>query len=290
MRARLLRVLIGLSLLAAPALAQETRATLSGIVLDTSGSTVPGTTLQLTNIETGVALSTVSNEAGLYRFLFLIPGKYRLSATMSGFKTFERDNIQLNVSEAATLPVTMEVGAQTDKITVSAEAPLIEAEKADRGMVIDNRKVVDMPINTRNPIMLAAISNGITPTSGSTLDQKPFSNSADGSWSINGGVGSTVEFLLDGAPNNTIYNGVTTVANVPSVDAVQEFKVMTSTYDAQYGHTGGGAINISLRVPEARPLQRSGVLGQCPRQSHAVERPRSIRLHHRWSRAYSEGV
>jgi hypothetical protein len=247
MRARLLRVLIGLSLLAAPALAQETRATLSGIVLDTSGSTVPGTTLQLTNIETGVALSTVSNEAGLYRFLFLIPGKYRLSATMSGFKTFERDNIQLNVSEAATLPVTMEVGAQTDKITVSAEAPLIEAEKADRGMVIDNRKVVDMPINTRNPIMLAAISNGITPTSGSTLDQKPFSNSADGSWSINGGVGSTVEFLLDGAPNNTIYNGVTTVANVPSVDAVQEFKVMTSTYDAQYGHTGGGAINISLK-------------------------------------------
>ena len=114
-------------------------------------------------------------------------------------------------------------------------------------MVIDNKKVVDIPINTRNPIMLAALSNGITPTSGTTLDQKPFSNSADGSWSINGGVGSTVEFLLDGAPNNTIYNGVTTVANVPSVDAVQEFKVMTSTYDAQYGHTGGGAINISLK-------------------------------------------
>ena len=95
--------------------------------------------------------------------------------------------------------------------------------------------------------MLAAMSNGITHTSGNTLDQKPFSNSADGSWSINGGIGSTVEFLLDGAPNNTIYNGVSTVANVPSVDAVQEFKVMTSTYDAQYGHTGGGAINISIK-------------------------------------------
>src|SRR5919201_3447392 len=123
----------------------------------------------------------------------------------------------------------------------------IEAEKADRGMLIHNRKMVDLPINTRNPIMLAAISNGITPTGGSTLDQKPFSNSADGAWSINGGVGSTVEFLLDGAPNNTIYNGVSTVANVPSVDAVQEFKVMNSMYDAQYGHTGGGAINISLK-------------------------------------------
>ena len=138
------------------------------------------------------------------------PGKYTLIATASGFKSLERDNIELSVNKAATLPVVLEVGAQTEKITVSAEAPLIEAEKADRGLLIDNKKVVDLPINTRNPIMLAALANGIVHTSGTTLDQKPFSNSADGSWSINGGIGSTVEFLLDGAPNNTIYNGVST--------------------------------------------------------------------------------
>ena len=237
-------LLIGLCILAA---AQETRGSLSGIVSDGSGAVVARADLRLTNTETGVVLTTVSNDAGLYRFLFLNPGQYKIVVSMAGFKTFERDRIQLSVSEAGTLPVVLEVGAQSERITVSAEAPLIEAEKADHGMVIDNKKVVDIPINTRNPIMLAALSNGITPTGGSTLDQKPFSNSADGSWSINGGVGSTVEFLLDGAPNNTIYNGVTTVANVPSVDAVQEFKVMTSTYDAQYGHTGGGAINISLK-------------------------------------------
>src|SRR5215831_6336605 len=227
--------------------AQETRGSLSGIVTDSSGAVVPAAALELRNVETGVVLTTVANEAGLYRFLFLNPGQYRLVVTMTGFKTFERSGIRVNVSEAGTVPVVLEVGAQTERITVSAEAPLIDAEKADHGMVIDNKKVMDIPINTRNPIMLAAISNGITPTSGATLDQKPFSNSADGSWSFNGGVTSTVEFLLDGAPNNTIYNGVTTVANVPSVDAVQEFKVMTSTYDAQYGHTGGGAINISLK-------------------------------------------
>jgi hypothetical protein len=247
LKSRLVDVFFGLLICGGLSLAQETRASLSGIVSDTTGSVVPGTSLKLTNVGTGVTLSTLANEAGLYRFLFLDPGKYRLVAAASGFKTWERDEIELSVNKAATLPVSLEVGAQTEKITVSAEAPLIEAEKADRGLLIDNKKVVDLPINTRNPIMLAALANGIVHTSGTTLDQKPFSNSADGSWSINGGVGSTVEFLLDGAPNNTIYNRVSTVAVVPSVDAVQEFKVMTSTYDAQYGHTGGGAINISLK-------------------------------------------
>ena len=243
-----LPLFVGILVCAAAAMAQETRASLSGIVSDASGSVIQGALLELTNLETGVVLPTNSNDAGLYRFLFLNPGMYKLVATVPGFKTFERGNIELTVNYAATLPVVLEVGSQAEKITVSAEAALLtESEKADHGLLIDNKKVVDLPINTRNPIMLAALANGIVHTSGTTLDQKPFSNSADGSWAINGGVASTVEFLLDGAPNNTIYNRVSTVALVPSVDAVQEFKVMTSTYDAQYGHTGGGAINISLK-------------------------------------------
>jgi hypothetical protein len=244
---RFFGIVLCLCTAATVARAQETRASLSGIVTDQSGSVVSRATIHLTNVETSVVFTATANPLGQYRFLFLNPGKYKLIAEMAGFKTFERDNIELSVNEAATLPVTLEVGAQTERITVSAEAPLLEAEKSDRGMVVDNQKVVDLPINTRNPIMLAALANGITATSGATLDQKPFSNSADGSWSINGGVGSTVEFLLDGAPNNTVYNGLSTVANVPSVDAVQEFKVMTTSYDAQYGHTGGGAINVSLK-------------------------------------------
>src|SRR5688572_22396090 len=98
-------VLLGLLIVADISLAQETRASLRGTVTDTSGSIVPGTTIQLTNTETGVVLSSVTNEAGLYRFLFLNPGKYKLVATIVGFKTFERSNIQLTVSESATLPV-----------------------------------------------------------------------------------------------------------------------------------------------------------------------------------------
>ena len=215
-----------------------------------------------------------------------------MSRPSAASRRWERDNIQLTVNAGgARCRWCWRSGRKREKITVTAEAPLIEAEKSDRGMLIDNKKVVDLPINTRNPIMLAALSNGIVHTSGTTLDQKPFSNSADGSWSINGGIGSTVEFLLDGAPNNTIYNGVSTVANVPSVDAVQEFKVMTSTYDAQYGHTGGGAINISLKSGtngfhgsgyeylKRAQVQRGDVLGQRSRQSDACQRSRPVRLH-----------
>src|SRR5205814_7244534 len=104
-----LAVLLGLTALLA---AQETRGSLSGIVTDGSGAVVPGAVMQLTNMETGVVLNTTSNETGLYRFLFLNPGQYKLVAMTTGFKTFEREHIQLSVSESGTVPVVLEVGAQ----------------------------------------------------------------------------------------------------------------------------------------------------------------------------------
>jgi len=114
-QSQLLALLLGLCV---SAVSQETRGSLSGFVSDSSGAVVPGATMQLTNIETGVVLTATSNEAGLYRFLFLNPGQYKLVATANGFKTFERDRIQLNVSEAGTVPVVLEVGAQNERITV----------------------------------------------------------------------------------------------------------------------------------------------------------------------------
>src|SRR5689334_12501650 len=104
-KSRLFGLSMAVYLLGAPVLAQETRASLSGIVADASGSVLPGVAMRLTNVETGIATSTLTNDAGLYRFLFLIPGRYKLVATMAGFKTFERDNIELAVAEDGTLPV-----------------------------------------------------------------------------------------------------------------------------------------------------------------------------------------
>jgi hypothetical protein len=226
--------------------AQETRATISGTVLDQSGATVAGVTLKLTNTETQVTLTAVSNETGAYRLLFVNPGTYRLTAEMSGFRTFIRENIVLSVSQSAVIDVGLTVGQSSESVTVTSEAPLLESERADRGLVIDNKTVVDMPLNIRNPIMLSALSPGIMHTSG-TQHLNPFSNNGISSWSINGGRGSNNEFLLDGAPNNTLYNRANNIAYVPSVDAVEEFKVMSNSYDAQYGRTGGGVVNVSIK-------------------------------------------
>ncbi|MBL8231403.1 MAG: carboxypeptidase regulatory-like domain-containing protein [Bryobacterales bacterium] len=241
-----LRLTIAVALLAIGLTAQETRATLSGTVVDPSGAAVAGANLKLNNAETSITLNTTSNDTGSYRFLFVNPGTYRLTAEHPGFRTFIRENIILSVSQSAVADVTLTVGQATESVTINSEAPLLEADRADRGLVITNKTVVDMPLNIRNPIMLSALSPGIVHTSG-TQHLNPFSNNGISSWSINGGRGSNNEFLLDGAPNNTLYNRTNNIAYVPSVDAVEEFKVMSNSYDAQYGRTGGGVVNVSIK-------------------------------------------
>jgi hypothetical protein len=143
---------------------QEIRATLSGSVTDTSGSVLVGAAVNLLNQDTGVAFTSASNEAGQYRFLFLNPGKYRLSASLAGFKTLERSNIELNVNQSAVVDVTLQIGTQSETVTVTTEATLLESEKADRGVVLDQKNLADLPLNQRNPIMLANIAAGIIHT------------------------------------------------------------------------------------------------------------------------------
>src|SRR5262249_17399386 len=147
----------------------------------------------------------------------LNPGRYRLTASRPGFKTFARDGIDLHVNQAATVDVALEVGAVAETVTVTSQAPLLEAEKADRGLIVDQKRVTELPLNIRNPIMLAVLAPGIVHTSG-TQHLNPFSNSGISSWSINGGRATNNEFLMDGAPNNAVYNGANNIAYVPPVD------------------------------------------------------------------------
>jgi hypothetical protein len=240
---RLLLLGICLATCAAPALAQEFRATVTGRVVDPSGLAMPGVTITVTNTQTNEVASVVTNAEGVYSLPFLKPGVYKVNAELQGFSKYEQEKVELEVGQARTINIQLQVGSLAEVVTVVSEA--IEASKADRGMVIDNARVTELPLNARNPFMLSYLSPGIT-YNGPAIYQRPFDNGAIADWSINGGQNRNNEFLLDGAPNNSIQGG-NNIAYVPPVDSVQEFKIVTNSYDAQYGRTSGGVVNVSLK-------------------------------------------
>ena len=232
-------------LIASPVLPQEFRATVTGRIVDPDGLAVPGVTVNVTNTGTNEVASAVTNTEGVYSLPFLRPGTYSISAELEGFRRHTQENVALQVGQTQTLNITLQVGLRTEVVTVTGEAPLLETANADRGMIIDNLRVTELPLNARNPFMLSYLSPGIT-YNGPAIYQRPFDNGAIADWSINGGQNRNNEFLLDGAPNNSIQGG-NNIAYVPPVDAVQEFKIVTNSYDAQYGRTAGGVINVSLK-------------------------------------------
>ena len=232
-----------------PGAAQENRATLVGSVNDPQGGAIPNATIKATNIETNSATTTTSNEAGLYSLPFLPVGRYRINVTATGMKTTVRDNIELRVGDRTQLDFQMEVGAVSETVTVTADTPLLESATASRGQVIDEEKVRDLPLLGRNPFLLAALASGVQITSSQgSISFRPFDNGGMDAISINGGRQRSNEFLIDGQPNTGTENGgIGALSFVPSPDAVQEFKVQSNTYDAQFGRTGGGTINVSLK-------------------------------------------
>lgn len=228
------------------ALGQEVRATLSGTITDPSNAAVARATVTMVNTESASTANAETNDAGQYRFLFLNPGTYRLSVDAPGFRKYVQEGMELSVGQAATLDISMQLGSQSQSVTVGANAQLLEAEKADSGMVVDQKNLSQLPIIARVPVLLVTLAPGVIATQ-TSYNIAPFSNGGLTSWSINGGISPSAGFLLDGAPNDMIYQSTYSVAYIPAVDAVEEFKVVTGAYDAQYGRNGGGVISILLK-------------------------------------------
>ncbi|MCX6613264.1 MAG: TonB-dependent receptor [Acidobacteria bacterium] len=224
---------------------QEFRATVTGRVLDSSGATIAGATVKVVNSNTQETSTATTDASGVYNIPFLRPGQYTATATHPGFKSAVRSNMTLNVSQVAGIDFALEVGQLTDSVTVEANAAVLETQTASRSGIIDNKTLTDLPLNARNPFMLGATQSGVT-FRGAAIWQRPFDNGAIAEWSINGGQQSRNEFLMDGAPNNAQLGG-NNIAYVPVVDAVQEFTIQTNSYDAAYGRTGGGVVNVVLK-------------------------------------------
>src|SRR5574340_599386 len=240
-----MRTLLVLSLMASAAGAQEFRATLTGRLLDPSGTPIAGGVIALTNADTAESLRTKSSETGDYTFALLRPGNYDLSAEHAGFKALVRRGLKLEVNQSASLDISLELGSHSETVTVTGEAPLLDLANADRGDVIDEKTIKEMPLNGRNPFMLSSLVAGVN-YNGSLAYMRPFDNGAIADFGINGGANRSNEFLLDGVPNNAQAGG-NNIAYVPPVDSVQEFKIQSNSYDAQYGKTSGGIVNVVLK-------------------------------------------
>ncbi len=226
--------------------AQEFRASISGHVTDSTGATVPEAKVQVTNLATKESSNATTDSSGSYTIPLLQPGRYKLTIQAAGFKQYVRDNISLQISQAAGIDAKLELGDVTQTVEVSGEAALLDTQTANRSGLIDSREVAELPLNSgRNPFMLGLTASGVT-FRGASIWQRPFDNGAIAAWVVNGGLQENNEFLLDGAANNA-QMGTNNIAYVPIQDTVQEFTMMQNTYDAQYGHTMGGILNTVLK-------------------------------------------
>ena len=218
--------------LACAALAQTPAGSILGTVTDASDAIVPGVTVAVTNVLTGVRHATKTNQEGEYLVPYLIPGDYQVAAEAGGFKSFQRGGLTLQVDQRLRIDVVLSVGDTKETIVVEARAPLLESEQSALGQVVNLQQVRDLPLQGlgRSPLSLVSLIPGVFNQSGAAFA------------SIGGGRAAASSILLDGIGNHN-----TQPIHVPSVDAVQEFKVHTHAFSAEYGRTGGGIVSLSIK-------------------------------------------
>src|SRR5215471_19428123 len=172
---------------AALATAQEFRATVKGQVTDPSKAAVPGATVEVVNQDTNETASAVSNAEGNYALPFLRPGLYTLTVELSGFQKYVRKDMRLEVSQQALVNVQLTVAGVAEEMTVTAESPLLDTSKADRGTVIDSHRIAELPLQSRSPMALTVLIAGVN-YNAQAIYLRPFDNGALADWSMNGGA------------------------------------------------------------------------------------------------------
>lgn len=237
----------GLLSLATALFAQVERGTISGTVHDASGAVVPGANVTVKNVNTGTAVSAITNQAGEYVAPNLIPGEYSVTASHTGFSTITLTGIILHVDERVAMSVTITVGELTQQVEVGAATPLLQTESTSVGNVITRREVSELPLNGRSVYQLAYLNPGVTaaiPTQNANNTSIPDNARAAQGLSVNGQRQSNNTFILDGVYNNQINQGL--IAILPPLEAVQEFVVETSNFMPEIGR-GGGVVNVTLK-------------------------------------------
>jgi hypothetical protein len=237
------KLLLSMMLIASALVAQTTNGRIVGSVLDTSGSVIAGVKVTARNLDTNRAETAETNETGTFVFPNLLIGSYEVTAELQGFKRYARRPIQILVDQTVRVDVQLQLGDVTEQITVDAGAPLIQTDQSSVGQVVDNKTVVELPLNGRNFVRLGSLMPGTT--QGAPGDGTRRTRQQGELLTANGARAEHNNFMLDGVENNSAIEGVAVI--IPSVDAIQEFKVQTSNYSAEFGRAAGAVVNIAIK-------------------------------------------
>ena len=226
-----------------PVLAQAGRGALSGSVKDATGAVLQGASLNLTETNTGSSYKATANADGLFTFPELLPGSYTLTVAAPGFVTYSQSGITVEVGSTATVNVALSVGSATQTVDVSSDASHLETESSDVGTTVSSALIADLPLEfsgaPRNPLQFVTLTPGYSGVMANSPTQL-------GGFKLNGGQQAGTDILVDGATIEFASANLQMNYGV-SVEAVQEFKVMTNTFDAEFGRMGGGLVNLTTK-------------------------------------------
>jgi hypothetical protein len=225
--------------------AQEGRASIAGLVTDPSGAAVPGAAITVQSLDRNTQSSATGSESGRYQVAFLLPGKYSITVEAPGFKRYVNPAVELATAEKLGLDIRLEVGVATESVTVTEAAGLVETESAQRGSVITSKELHDLPNQGRSVFQMVWAVAGVTRTGTGWGSMSPQGVANATGFSLNGGRPGENEVLLDGVSD---VHGGRQVKNIPSLETVEEFKVIANPYDSSFGRTGGGAISFTTKA------------------------------------------
>src|SRR5438132_5738939 len=206
-----------------------------------AGGVIPGVEVTLTNEQTNLKRSTITNDRGEYNFPNIDPGSYKVTATLQGYKTIDRGGIRIGTQQFLTLDLTMEVGAITENVTVTGEARLIDTSNASTGTVIDSQALQSLPAPGRNAFMIGVTVPTVIPTGDTQFNRQQDQTNAS-LLSLGGGTRRGNNYTLDGVPITDMRNRAS--AN-PTIESIEDVKIQVHTYDAEMARTGGGTFNVT---------------------------------------------
>ncbi len=226
---------------------QETRGTIRGTVTDPNKQAVPNATVIVTDLSRNSNVTLTTNNDGLYLANYLFPSTYQVVVEAPGFKKTVRSNVLLQIAQNVSVNVELEVGGATETVTVTADVPQLNGEDASLGEVVDGQRITELPLVHGDPYTLIGLANGTAATGNARLD-RPFEPTHIVGYAVNGVRGNRMDLTIDGVASTATANANEVIASyVPPPDIVQEFKVQTATFDAQFGNTEGSVTSISIK-------------------------------------------